>query len=119
MSRHRLWCMGLAALAVPFAALATPWTVCDYTVRVRHIDAGSRTISVTLLRQHPTRAEGCMPAGGDMTFRPGSADGQSELPRRLWPAVGQRATLRHRYLDGMCKEQGPCRIERHALRGLP
>lgn len=105
------------ALVSP-AQARTSWTVCLYDVEAIRIErVPAPALTVRLLGPGGPLPADCPAASGEMTFRPGSADYQSksELPRRQWPRPGQRALLKYRYLDGICKESGPCRIKHHSL----
>lgn len=103
------------ALVSP-AQARTSWTVCHYDVEAIRIErAPAPTLTVRLLRPGGPLPADCPAASGEMTFRPASEDYQSELPRRQWPWPGQRALLKYRYLDGICKASGPCRIKRHSV----
>ncbi|WP_056665499.1 hypothetical protein [Rhizobacter sp. Root1221] len=103
------------ALASP-AQARTSWTVCQYDVEAVRIErAPAPALTVRVLRPRGPLPADCPAATGEMTFRPDSEDYQSELPRRQWPRPGQRALLKYRHLDAICKESGPCRIKRYSL----
>ena len=96
------------------SAQAAVWQICDYRVQVLEHVAHSRTMFVKVLSaQRHAKAE-CSPAGTLMGFRPSTRDYQSELPRRRWPQPGSSVTVRHRYLDGQCKNIGACRIQHYS-----
>lgn len=92
-------------------AVAQSWQICDLQVRVLEHDAQKRTLLVQVLQVQAQGAAECAPSGTHLEFRPASLDYQSELPSRQWPKPGQTVTVRHRYLDGICKNRGACRIQ--------
>ena len=103
----------LLIMAIP--AHAADWVVCDYDVESIRIDRLKHELTVRLLRGHSKRPVECPEPSGEMTFVPETADYQNELPRKQWPAPGQRTLLRYRYLDGICKSNEPCRIRHHSI----
>lgn len=112
--RHlRPWFVGWAAWGCA-SAMAASWQVCDLQVKVLEQVKGARTLYVQVLKAKPKGQAQCAPPGTMMGFRPETEDYQSELPRRLWPKEGQQVTVRHRYLDGQCKNIGACRIQHYS-----
>jgi hypothetical protein len=95
-------------------AVAAPWQICDLQVRVLEHAAQTRTLWGQVLQVQAQGAAECASSGTHLEFRPATLDYQSELPRRQWPKPGQTVTVRHRYLDGMCKNTGPCRIQHYS-----
>ena len=109
-------CAAAAALLImAFPAHATDWVVCDYNVETIRNDRLKHELTVRLLQDRSKRPAGCPEPSGEMTFVPETADYQKELPRKQWPAPGQRTLLRYRYLDGICKSNEPCRIQHHSI----
>ena len=108
-----LW-LGLVA---PGLAHAAQWTICDFEVKRLRADRSDWGIAVVIISKKKTNSLTCPNPGDQLRFTPETADYQSALPRKLWPKMNQRAKLRYRYLDGECKERGPCRIEHHAIMG--
>ena len=104
-----------ALMTVSCPASADAWVVCDFDVQAVRIDSAERTLHVTLLNGRPGNADECPTAPGQMSFTPETADYQSELPRKHWPHAGQRALLRYRHLDAICKSRGPCRIQHYSV----
>lgn len=107
-----------AAFMVLFAALpamANSWVVCDYDVEGVRIGGDPRQLTVRVLRGHPRNGAECPAATGEKSFVPETANYQNNLPRALWPKSGQRALLRYRHLDGLCKPDRPCRIVHHSI----
>jgi len=108
--------VGLIALAMASPALASNrWTVCDYVVETVRIDPAGQHLTVKLIRGRSRPQGDCPRVPAELSFRPETADYQSDVPRKRWPAKGARWTLRYRYLDGECKYTGPCRIQHHSL----
>ena len=105
--------LAAGCLALPPTAQArTSWTICDYEVQAVRLDT---LLTVRLVRPHGALPADCPAAAGEKTFTPETLDYQQTLPRRQWPRPGHRALLRYRYLDGFCKDRGPCRIKHHSL----
>lgn len=119
---HKTWRSTAATLATALmlaAATTAPasaanWEICDYRVQVLEHVAHSRTMFVKVLSAQPLRKAECSPAGTMKGFRPATRDYQGELPRRQWPKPGSTVTVRHRYLDGQCKNIGACRIQHYS-----
>ena len=103
----------LIAMASP--ALAGNWVVCEYDVKAVNINSSKRELQVKILKGRHANVAECPAVVGEMSFTPETVDYQSELPRKYWPRVGQRARLRYRHLDGYCKNTGPCRIKHYSI----
>lgn len=93
---------------------AASWQICDLQVRVDTHQPAPRTLYVEVLHARPKGQAQCAPPGTKFGFRPATVDYQSELPRRRWPQPGTVSTVRHRYLDGQCKNVGACRIQHYS-----
>jgi len=96
-------------------AHANTWQVCQLTVNINHIDQAEQKIEATVINvAHKPQAE-CPTQGEIIIFTPESADYQSTLAKKQWPKVGQLVKMRYQYLDGECKDRGPCRISHYPL----
>ncbi|MEE9099682.1 MULTISPECIES: hypothetical protein [Pseudomonas] len=102
------------------AAQAGSWQVCrlevEITETVKQPYPGLKG-RVESVKARPAEAQ-CPDKGAVIAFEPESADWQSMIPRRHWPAPGQRVWMRYQYLDGTCKNDGnerPCRIEHYPM----
>ncbi|QXZ10101.1 hypothetical protein KUF54_02210 [Comamonas sp. Y33R10-2] len=111
-----LYRLTLAAvmLAAGGPALAGDWQICDLKVQVLEKQSGGGQLQALVLAARSKGQAECPQPGAALSFRPETADYQSELPRRKWPKAGSTVTVRYRYLDGECKSRGPCRIEHYS-----
>ena len=102
----------LSIASMPVWAYAGVWQKCDLNLWVlgkKQNQLHARVLAVKALKDVE-----CPKVGEDIVFTPNSKDWQSELPRKRWPSVGQKWTVRYQYLDGYCKHDGndgPCRIK--------
>jgi hypothetical protein len=103
----------LAAACTP--AMAGQWQVCDLGVKVRDKQTSSQQLQTRVVSAHGQGGAECPQPGAALSFRPETPDYQAEVPRRQWPGPGRTATVRYRYLDGQCKDRGPCRIQHYSL----
>lgn len=110
----------LLSLGAVQTAHAGDWQVCQMEVEI----IGALKLPVRGLEGRvesvKPRAAGadCPNRGALIAFEPESADWQSTIPRKHWPAPGQRVWMRYQYLDGICKGDGnsrPCRIEHYPM----
>ncbi len=108
----------LAILLMLAAAPATAgeWQICDLSLSIDARNRTDHTLSATVLKAQGKPGVECPPVGSSIRFRPESRDYQSELPSRQWPRTGQNFRVRYRYLDGICKDRGACRIEHYPVR---
>lgn len=106
----------LAGLMVMLAssAIAGHWEICDLKVQVRDKQTHRAQLQTRVMQAQPQGQAECPQPGSALSFRPETADYQSELPRRQWPKPGKTVNVRYRYLDGECKDRGPCRIEHYS-----
>ncbi|HEY4664788.1 MAG TPA: hypothetical protein VIG85_07370 [Comamonas sp.] len=113
---HKLFEIVGAAMAVALAApaAAAQWQICDYKVRVQDTQPSRQALYVDVLSVQSKGGAECRQPGTFLAFKPETWDYQSELPRRQWPKPGQTVTVRHRYLDGICKNIGACRIQHYS-----
>ena len=102
----------LAAASAP--ALAANWALCDLQVQVREKQTSRNELQTRVLDSQAQGLAECPQAGTALSFRPETADYQGELPRRQWPQPGTTVMVRYRYLDGQCKDRGPCRIQHYS-----
>ena len=111
-----LFRMLIAAALTACAAFAqaADWQICDLKVQVREKQSGGRALQTRVLEAKASGDAACPQPGTALSFRPETADYQSELPRRQWPSPGAAVTERYRYLDGQCKNRGACRIEHYS-----
>lgn len=99
--------------------MAGQWQICDLDVKVRDkqtstLQLQTRVVSAQAQIQVHGEAE-CPQPGAALSFSPETPDYQAEVPRRQWPKPGQTVKVRYRYLDGECKDRGPCRIQHYSL----
>lgn len=113
---NKLWQWGsvLAVALSSASALAGSWEICDLTVQVRDKQTSRAQLQTRVVDARPQGQAECPQPGSALSFRPETPDYQSELPRRQWPKSGKTVVVRYRYLDGICKERGPCRIEHYS-----
>ena len=115
MNKTRTCLAALIFLLVGSApALAANWEICDLKVEVRDKQTSRQELQTRVIESQAKGQAECPQAGTALSFRPETADYQSELPRRQWPKPGTTATVRYRYLDGQCKDRGPCRIQHYS-----
>lgn len=105
--------------SVANAATGHNWQICDLTVKVLKVNDRQRTLRVAVQRlEHRSARAQCPAPGAVMEFMPETMDYQKELPRPLWPRLGEAAALQYRYLDGICHNDGhdgPCRVKHYAM----
>ncbi|WP_457967119.1 hypothetical protein M1D68_13725 [Pseudomonas sp. R4-84] len=106
----------LSALCVPVHAAT--WQICDMQLRVTEVvKQPFPGLRAQVLKTSPASPKvECPEVGAVISFIPETADYQSTLARRKWPAKGQAIRIKYRYLDGICKGDGnehPCRIEHY------
>lgn len=106
--------LAAVALAVAGQASAVSWEICDLKVEVRDKQSSRLQLQTRVLEAKAQGQAECPQPGTALSFRPETTDYQSELPRRQWPSPGTTAAVRYRYLDGQCKDRGPCRIEHYS-----
>lgn len=115
---NRLRPLGWVAAALLAAAsapvLAANWARCDLQVQVREKQTSRNELQTRVISSQAQGQAECPQAGTALSFRPETANYQSELPRRLWPQPGTIVMVRYRYLDGQCKDRGPCRIQHYS-----
>ncbi len=112
--------VGVMASILASSTQASSWQVCKLEVEI--IARGKQPYPelqgrVASVKADPADAQ-CPKTGTVITFEPESADWQSMIPRKLWPASGQWVRMRYQYLDGICKGDGnshPCRIEHYPM----
>ena len=110
--------IGLAAAllcAASAPAVASNWEICELKVEVRDKQTDRQALQVRVLESQAKGQAECPQAGTALSFRPETTDYQSELPRRQWPKPGTTVKVRYRYLDGICKDRGACRIQHYSL----
>jgi hypothetical protein len=110
----------LLSLGAVQAANAGDWQVCQLEVEIiSTLKLPVRGLQGRVESSKPRSAGTECPAKGELiAFEPESADWQSRIPRKHWPASGQRVWMRYQYLDGICKGDGqerPCRIEHYPM----
>lgn len=96
-------------------AQAADWKICDLQVQLREKQSNPAELQTRVKDSSTPNDAECPQPGTALSFRPETEDYQSMLPRRQWPKPGQTAVVRFRYLDGMCKDRGPCRIKHYSL----
>lgn len=108
----------LSLLLLAFAvapAMAGQWQICELGVKVRDKQTSSRQLQTRVVSTQARGDAECPQPGAALSFRPETPDYQTEVPRRQWPKPGQTVKVRYRYLDGECKDRGPCRIQHYSL----
>ncbi|MDR2299610.1 MAG: hypothetical protein LBE30_14865 [Comamonas sp.] len=115
MNKTRSCLAAIALLLTASApALAGSWEICDLKVEVRDKQTDRHRLQARVIESQAKGQAECPQAGTALSFRPETADYQSELPRRQWPKPGTTVAVRYRYLDGECKDRGPCRIQHYS-----
>ena len=71
-----------ALTACAAAAQAADWQICDLKVQVREKQSGGRALQTRVLEAKASGDAECPQPGTALSFRPETADYQSELPRR-------------------------------------
>ena len=99
------------------ADAANQWTVCNLEISVAKVMRQGHMLSAHVVKAIGKNPISCPGPGTAISFAPETADYQGMLSKRLWPRVGTEAELQYRYLDGVCKDRGPCRIEHYAIVG--
>ncbi|MBB4864355.1 hypothetical protein HNP46_003219 [Pseudomonas nitritireducens] len=110
----------LLSLGAAQAANAGDWQVCQLEVEITGtLKQPVRGLQGRVQSAKPRSAGTQCPSQGELiAFEPETADWQSRIPRKHWPAPGQRVWMRYQYLDGWCKRDGndgPCRIEHYPM----
>lgn len=108
------WALGALVGAACLPAMASDWEICDLRVEVRAKQTSPGQLQTRVVSSKPKGTAECPQAGEALSFRPETEDYQGELQRRKWPKAGQTVTVRYRYLDGECKDRGPCRIQHYS-----
>ncbi|AMC34275.1 hypothetical protein [Janthinobacterium sp. B9-8] len=112
--RHLFLILLLSPL-ITCTAHAASWQICDLEVHVNSHKKADRQMDVSVLKRLDKSAAECPTIGEQIIFRPETADFQSELPKKYWPKSGAFIKMRYQYLDGICKDRGPCRIKHYPL----
>ena len=94
---------------------AAEWKICDLQVQLRDKQSNLAELQTRVIDSRTANGAECPQPGTALSFAPETEDYQSMLPRRQWPKPGQTVALRFRYLDGECKDRGPCRIKHYSL----
>ncbi|MFK4825636.1 hypothetical protein ACI0FM_12705 [Paenochrobactrum sp. BZR 588] len=98
----------------PFASAAN-WEICDLTVQVQKPQTNEHMLFAKIISVKAQGQAECPKTGVAFNFQPESEDYQSMIPRKKWPKPNQIISVRYRYLDGICKNSGPCRIKHSSL----
>lgn len=114
MNKRKIWLAAALLCAASAPAVASNWEICELKVEVRDKQTDRQALQVRVLESQAKGQAECPQAGTALSFRPETTDYQSELPRRQWPKPGTTVKVRYRYLDGECKDRGPCRIEHYS-----
>ncbi|MFZ2269652.1 MAG: hypothetical protein WAV95_18905 [Azonexus sp.] len=112
---HRHAAFAALLVLAPSAFAANNWEICELTVKVNRLLERERLLEATIIKASSKTLAECPGQGKTIVFRPETADYQNELPRRSWPQPGSVIRMRYQYLDGYCKESGPCRIEHYPV----
>lgn len=113
--KSKMRCLLLLLTFTCLQAHANAWQVCKLTVNINHINQAEQKIEATVINvAHKPQVE-CPAQGETITFTPESADYQSTLAKKHWPKVGRLVKMRYQYLDGECKDRGPCRIKHYPM----
>lgn len=114
MPVYRVLMLAALLICAALPVRAAQWQICDLEVEVRDKQSSRRELQVRVLETRAQAQAECPQPGTALSFRPETQDYQSELPRRQWPKPGSKVKLRFRYLDGYCKDRGPCRISHYS-----
>lgn len=98
-----------------YAKAGNQWVICNVEINIDKVLHQERMLSAHVTKLIGAQAPTCPALGTQLTFTPETANYQNELPKRLWPRVGSKAKLQYRYLNGICKERGPCTIEHYSI----
>jgi hypothetical protein len=88
----------------PQFASAADWQICDLAVRVNSHNKTERQMDVTILKRLDKSAAVCPLIGERMV-----------LAKKNWPKTGALIKMRYQYLEGICKDRGPCIIKHYPL----
>jgi hypothetical protein len=97
------------------SAQAAEWKICDLQVQLRDKQSNPAELQTRVKESSTPNAAECPQPGTALSFHPETEDYQTMLPRRQWPKPGQTVLVRFRYLDGECKDRGPCRIKHYSV----
>ena len=114
MNKRKTWLAAILLCATGAPAMASNWEICDLKVEVRDKQTGRSQLQTRVIESRAKGQAECPQAGTALSFRPETVDYQSELPRRQWPKPGTTVKVRYRYLDGICKDRGACRIQHYS-----
>lgn len=107
--------LGMFLILSPQPSWAANWEICDLKVKVLKVSFNQPLLYTEILNVKSKGTAECPQKGENFNFRPESQDYQSEIPMRQWPKANQTISIRYRYLDGNCKNTGPCRIKHYSL----
>ena len=113
-NKRKVWLAAAMLCAISAPAMAANWEICDLKVEVRDKQTVRHALQARVLESLAKGQAECPQVGTALSFRPETADYQSELPRRQWPKPGTTVKVRYRYLDGICKDRGACRIQHYS-----
>lgn len=94
---------------------AANWEICDLKVKILAPKTNAHLLFTKVLNVKGRGEAECPQKGDALEFTPESIDYQTMIPRRKWPTPNKIVSIRYRYLDGMCKNTGPCRIKHYSL----
>ena len=103
----------LGLVSVPALAINN-WTICRYEFKTVNVNKAQREITVNTTKTLNSAGD-CVTNNQTLTFRPETMDYQNELPFKYFPKVGEKRILVYRYIDGECKDRGPCRIKHYSI----
>lgn len=111
----RLLIISLFLVLLPRAAWSANWEICDLIVKVQKPSSDDHLLFTEIVSVKAKAQAECPQAGEALNFDPETEDYQSMIPRKNWPKPGKTVSVRYRYLDGICKNTGPCRIRHFSL----
>ncbi|MGU3576508.1 hypothetical protein ACLBWZ_13305 [Brucellaceae bacterium C25G] len=108
----------MLALLLPLSitpSSAANWNICDLTVQVEKPHNNEHKLFTKVISVKAKNSAECPNVGDALHFDPETEDYQSMIPRKNWPKPNKIVPIRYRYLDGVCKSSGPCRIRHYSL----
>ncbi len=107
-------CFVGCCLAITEAHAGNAWLVCDVGIQVDPAQSSRKQLSVRVSQHIGELPADCQLVAVPLTFALEMRNYQSPLPLRAWPRPGSQARLQYRYLNGIGKVRGPCRIVHYA-----
>lgn len=115
LTATRLLIISLFLVLLPRVAWSANWEICDLTVKVQEPSSDENLLFTKIVSVKAKAQAECPQAGDTLNFDPETEDYQSMIPRKSWPTARKTVSVRYRYLDGTCKNSGPCRTKHFSL----